>query len=130
MAVIQMDRPKKLCFVTIGATASFDSLIKTALSPEFLEALQASGYTDLLLQHGTEGSLVLNQYRNSVENTTGTDHRLNISGFDFNKQGLGEEMRAAKGGNGDAEGVVISHAGMIGTSRILKFEEVVIKYNT
>ena len=109
---MELKRPKKLCFVTIGATASFDSLIKAILSQGFLEALHALGYTDLLLQHGANGGSILEEHRMSLENAS-NDHGLNINGFDFNKQGLGEEMRAAKGDSGNVEGVVISHAGRI-----------------
>ena len=113
MTVMEVKRPKKLCFVTIGATASFDSLIKATLSQGFLEALHALGYTDLLLQHGAKGNLILEEYRMSSENAASNDHSLNINGFDFNKQGLGEEMRAAKGDTDHFEGVVISHAGRV-----------------
>lgn len=99
---------RRLCFITIGATASFDPLIEAALSPNFLDALHTLGYTDLLLQHGTEGSAILDRFKQSTE----IRHEVNIQGFEFNKQGLGAEMRAAKGGENAAEGVVISHAGM------------------
>lgn len=102
---------KKLCFVTIGATASFDSLIAAALSQEFLRTLCNAGYTDLLLQHGSEGQKIFEdfiiQYRIDSPERCG----LNLNGFSFNKRGLGWEMKAAKGGNGAEEGVVISHAG-------------------
>ena len=117
MTVMQVKGPKKLCFVTIGATASFDSLIKATLSQGFLEALHALGYTDLLLQHGAQGALILQDYRMSLEYAASNDHGLNINGFDFNKQGLGEEMRAAKGDTDSVEGVVISHAGRIENSQ-------------
>lgn len=112
MTVITSHSPKKLCFVTIGATASFDALINAALSTAFLEALRAENYTDLLLQHGSEGGTILREYQSSLRDASAVDHRLKIDGFDFNKQGLGEEMRAAKGGDGGVEGLVISHAGM------------------
>jgi beta-1,4-N-acetylglucosaminyltransferase len=101
---------KKLCFVTIGATASFDELIKSVLSNPFLEALKTANYTDLLLQHGLEGQKILDEFKKlSSANNETSDIRVN--GFAFNKKGLGEEMRAAKGGADSAEGVVISHAG-------------------
>ena len=104
-------RAKKLCFVTIGATASFDALIKEALSGPFLDALRDAGFSDLLLQHGKEGGKILEDFKR--KNTTESERvgGLNIKGFDFNKAGLGQEMRAAKGENGTVEGVVISHAG-------------------
>ena len=107
----EIRRPRKLCFVTIGATAGFDSLLKATLSPPFLEALQANGYTDLLLQHGQHGHTTLKAFQDSRSSTSETYNGLQISGFDFNKQGLGHEMRAAKGGGDSVEGVVVSHAG-------------------
>ncbi len=113
---------QKLCFVTIGATASFDSLIRAALSPEFLEALQASGYTSLVLQHGAEGSLILKDFHRTYGKINANDWGINVYGFDFNKEGLGKEMRAAKGNPGDAEGVVISHAGIHAPLGILRLD--------
>lgn len=110
---------KKLCFVTIGATASFDSLISAALSPEFLGALQASNYTDLVLQHGAEGSLILKEFHRTFGKSDANEWGINVYGFDFNKQGLGEEMRAARGSPADTEGVVVSHAGMNESSKTL-----------
>ena len=103
-------RPKKLCFVTIGATASFDSLIKAVLSQPFLEALDVANYTDLLLQHGSEGLKILDAFNDLYKENQKTIG-VQIHGFDFNRDGLSLEMRAAKGGHDDAEGVVISHAG-------------------
>lgn len=104
-------RAKKLCFVTIGATASFDALVQEVLTDRFLEALRDASYSDLLLQHGMEGGKILEDFRRKSTSESRQLHDLNISGFDFNKAGLGQEMRAAKGGNGTTEGVVISHAG-------------------
>ena len=106
-------KQEKLCFVTIGATASFDSLIKAALSQSFLEALEVANYTDLLLQHGREGQKILNDFYtqaqiSDVEKITG----VTVNGFDFEKEGLSQVMRKAKGERDAAEGVVISHAGM------------------
>lgn len=105
------ERTPRTCFVTIGATARFDSLIKAALSPPFLQSLYASGYTALVLQYGAEGAQIYNDF--IAANRAGSEGRygLDISGFDFNKRGLGAEMQAAKGRAGTAEGVVISHAG-------------------
>ncbi|KAK0517096.1 hypothetical protein JMJ35_000251 [Cladonia borealis] len=107
----QQPKPRKLCFVTIGATAAFDSLIKAALSPEFLQRLQASGYTDLLLQYGKDGSMILEEFRSTYGSKSEEEFGIKVTGFDFNKKGLGSEMRAAKGEGDRLEGVVISHAG-------------------
>ena len=107
----QQPKPQKLCFVTIGATAAFDSLIQAALSPEFLQRLQASGYTDLRLQYGKDGHIILDDFRSRLGSKSEEDFGIKITGFDFNKKGLGSEMRAAKGEGDRLEGVVISHAG-------------------
>jgi beta-1,4-N-acetylglucosaminyltransferase len=110
----------KLCFVTVGATAPFDALIKAILDPAFLCALRAAGYTDLRVQHGHTGD------DHVFSNTLGKadisrlleDLDIVVTGFDFDQNGLGKEFRAAKGltphssryGN-PMEGAVISHAG-------------------
>lgn len=102
--------PRKVCFVTIGATASFDSLVRATLNPIFLEVLNQHGYTDLRIQYGKEGHSMLKEFEN--QHTMNEEkHDIKISGFEFNKQGLGAEMRAAKGQDDRSEGVVISHAG-------------------
>ena len=111
-------RPKqsKTCFVTIGATAKFDRLIQTALNPTFLQALQTAGYTNLILQHGTEGTHIFNQFTTANPLHSEGRYGLDISGFAFNARGLDAEMRAAKGKKGldsSAEGLVISHAGAL-----------------
>lgn len=102
---------QRVCFVTIGATASFEALLRATLNPAFLEALEQYGYTDLRVQHGKDGRLILQEF---IGQRTKEDISLtvNISGFDFNKQGLGAEMQAAKGQIGSRKGVVISHAGI------------------
>lgn len=102
---------QKVCFVTVGATASFDSLIKATLSPPFLETLKTYQYTELRLQHGKDGKKILENFKDGYNTSSGGVQDLLVSGFDFNKQGLGSEMRAAKGEINGVEGVVISHAG-------------------
>ena len=103
-------RPEKLCFVTIGATAGFDALIAAALSPPFLQALTRAGYTNLLLQYGSgTGASIFNAFL-AKHGDTETD-RINVDGFGFKATGLAADMKAAVGGHGKVEGVVISHAG-------------------
>ncbi|KAL9041555.1 MAG: hypothetical protein Q9214_004066, partial [Letrouitia sp. 1 TL-2023] len=101
---------QRICFVTIGATASFDQLIKATLSPGFLQALQISDYTTLSLQYGKNGQQILQEFRENVASGRQKDHGMEITGFDFNKRGLGQEMKSAKAGKNRQEGVVISHA--------------------
>ena len=107
-----VEKGRKLCFVTIGATAGFDALIRAVLSGHFLQALREHHYTELRVQHGDDVAGVYKQRRNNAIATT-TTHGIDIAGFSFNKKGLGQEMRDAKGtADGSQEGVVISHAGL------------------
>ena len=107
----EISNTRKLCFVTIGATATFDSLIEAVLSQPVLQALQDLGYTELLLQYGINGEKILEGFYNNSNSSGEYKKNIKISGFAFNKSGLGEEMKAAKGREDDTEGVVISHAG-------------------
>lgn len=105
--------PSRSCFVTIGATASFDGLLSAIFEGAFLEALRDANYTDLLVQYGQDGKAIFDKF--TSENAEGSKERfgLNITGFDFNSRGLGQEMREAKSdkSGAKAEGMVISHAG-------------------
>lgn len=107
------EKLSKFCFVTIGATASFDGLLSAIFESAFLEALRDANYTDLLVQYGKDGKAIFEKF--TSENAEGSKERfgLTITGFDFNSRGLGQEMREAKSdkSGAKAEGVVISHAG-------------------
>ncbi len=113
---------RKFCFVTIGATASFDPLIKACFTPQFLEALRRHGYTNLLIQYGKEGRTFFESLKKGAAEDT--KQWLGIDGFDFNVKGLGHEMRRAKGDDG-FEGVVVSHAGIVSTFIV----QDILKYN-
>ncbi|KAK4908320.1 N-acetylglucosaminyldiphosphodolichol N-acetylglucosaminyltransferase catalytic subunit alg13, partial [Elasticomyces elasticus] len=63
--------PQKLCFVTIGATAAFDSLIASVLSRDFLAALRAHQYTDVLIQYGIDGEAAYEARLREVEEAAG-----------------------------------------------------------
>ena len=101
------DRPAKVCFVTIGATAAFDCLIKATLHPDFLEALKQLNYMHLRLQYGKNGASILKEASELGEKEQNARQSLSVTGFDFKKDGLQSEMLAAR------DGVVISHAGTI-----------------
>lgn len=116
MALKQFQNPienhnGKLCFVTIGATAGFDSLIRAVLSETFIQALEAHSYTDLLIQYGKDENGVYRDFQEFTRDDSGTAARIRVVGFGFNEVGLGQEMRAVKGGRDGREGVIISHAG-------------------
>lgn len=107
----EMGKPqqRKICFVTIGATAAFDDLIMTVLTKDFLEALNGLQYTELRIQHGEEGKTIFQRFYDAREAQVKDQLGIHLSGFDFRKDGLGEEMLAAR----KSAGLVISHAGRI-----------------
>ncbi|KIV96527.1 hypothetical protein PV10_00379 [Exophiala mesophila] len=110
-STMSTDASGKRCFVTIGATASFNSLIRAVLAPDFIAALKKAEYTELRVQYGNEeGGTIFRSGVDDLNNTSGSQD-FNVTGFGFNSTGLGSEMLAAKGRTTDDEGLVISHAG-------------------
>jgi beta-1,4-N-acetylglucosaminyltransferase len=109
--------PRKRCFVTIGATAPFDDLLRALFRPSFLQALHDAQYTELRVQYGREGQAVYEECTKDLMNIAKKGLGIEISGFSFNTDGLAEEMLSAKAHpkfqeKGEAvEGAVISHAG-------------------
>lgn len=113
MASSAETQPTKLCFVTVGATASFMHLVLSVFSSEFMEALSKSGYTHLLVQYGQDGKIIYENFL--IKHPPGSPgrHGLEIAGFDFNPSGLHQEMRLAQVNESDhrSSGMIISHAG-------------------
>lgn len=98
-----MSQPKRL-FITIGATAPFNTLICAALSHAFLQALSDAAYTELRVQHGDQGVHILGEADlSNIKQRYG----ITVTGFDFNKSGLEGELKELKNTNG----AVVSHAG-------------------
>ncbi|KAH8701923.1 family 28 putative glycosyltransferase [Talaromyces proteolyticus] len=106
-------RPRKVCFVTIGATAPFDVLLSNVLNKSFLEALQQHEYTTLVIQYGKEGRAVFDKF--TKKHAPGSPERcgLDIQGFGFKQDGLLREMRLTKSDDklDSLEGMILSHAG-------------------
>jgi len=101
-----MAQQNKICFTTIGATASFPQLIKSVLSVPFLSALKSHGYTELLVQYGEDGKSLYEPLERLAKEAMG-ETGVKVSGFGLDKKGLGGYMRKAREGGG----VVVSHAG-------------------
>ncbi|KAL1638579.1 N-acetylglucosaminyldiphosphodolichol N-acetylglucosaminyltransferase catalytic subunit alg13 [Diplodia intermedia] len=101
---------KKVCFVTIGATATFDELVRACTQPDFLRSLAQAGYTHLLVQYGKNRRLWKEV---SADNESLGQYGVDVSGFSFRENGLAAQMQLAKGhpADGSREGVVVSHAG-------------------
>lgn len=106
----------KLCFVTVGATASFKKLIYHVFTDEFLTALKEGGFTHLLVQYGKDGERFYNDFldRNPSGSAYLRDLGLSIGGFDF-KPSLDTyfAMAAKIYQENQEQGLVISHAGKI-----------------
>lgn len=97
----------KLCFVTVGATASFEKLLKAVLTSEFLETLAERQYTHLLIQYGYDGKEIFNDFLDS-----GTScHGITLGGFGF-KPSIERDMIMTTEREDQKRGLIISHAGM------------------
>lgn len=102
----------RLCFVTVGATASFEKLVQTALSEPFFRALASNGYTHLMIQYGKDGKVIMDTFL--AQNPEGSPalHGLHLGGFDFRPDldhWIGKCMDKPK--LEQELGLVISHAG-------------------
>jgi beta-1,4-N-acetylglucosaminyltransferase len=98
----------KTAFVTVGATASFDSLVEAALQPSFLRTLAQNGYTRLVIQFGKSDAAFFNNYLYNY-----ADLNLHVEGFDFKagdfRDAIRQEVSAVDGSR--EEGLMIAHAG-------------------
>ncbi|OAX83656.1 hypothetical protein ACJ72_01969, partial [Emergomyces africanus] len=106
-------RARKLCFVTVGATAPFNALVLEVLGEPFLEALRINNYTDLRIQHGQMGESTFQEFKLQNGTMAKEKYGLDITGFDFNLAGLKNEMLDVKADvdANKAEGFIVSHAG-------------------
>ncbi|OJJ64383.1 hypothetical protein ASPSYDRAFT_309311 [Aspergillus sydowii CBS 593.65] len=114
---------RKLCFVTVGATASFHFLLESILDPGFLSALSQRDYTDLLIQFGKDGLSLFDEFVAKYPPGDLNRHGITVHGFDFNQAGLDNEMRLAqaKPAENRNSGLVISHAGSGSILAALRF---------
>ncbi|PYI12272.1 UDP-N-acetylglucosamine transferase subunit alg13 [Aspergillus sclerotiicarbonarius CBS 121057] len=103
----------KVCFITVGATASFHLLIQSILEDEFLLALRRLDFTHLLIQFGKDGQSLWEAFQSRCPPGSEGRHGLEIDGFDFNQAGLDAEMRLTRASpsEGRTGGLIISHAG-------------------
>lgn len=101
----------KECLITVGATAKFTELISAGLSQDCLQTLADNGFTHLNVQYGDSEELF-----NSLRTATTTGEKpisIKITGFGFDKDGLGKQIAQCQRNPGTSEqGLVICHAGM------------------
>ncbi|PKX92449.1 N-acetylglucosaminyldiphosphodolichol N-acetylglucosaminyltransferase catalytic subunit ALG13 [Aspergillus novofumigatus IBT 16806] len=102
----------KVCFVTVGATASFEELVRAALDPSFVTALEKNGYSHLLVQYG-KNAAIYDNFLKQYPPERRPWRRIDIGGFSFHEHGLGGEFALAQAdiSKGRSGGLVISHAG-------------------
>lgn len=99
----------KLCFVTVGATASFQKLLEQVLHSQFLEILAKHGYTHLLVQYGKDGQQIFQNFVDSDQ----PDHGITLGGFDFQPSIDAQMMMTVEREALDQKrGLIICHAGM------------------
>ncbi|KAJ5781689.1 uncharacterized protein N7518_010172 [Penicillium psychrosexuale] len=98
----------KLCFVTVGATASFQKLLEQILNSQFLEILAKHGYTHLLVQYGKDGQQIFQNFVDSDQ----PDHGITLGGFDFQPSIDAQMMMTVEREALDQKrGLIICHAG-------------------
>lgn len=101
----------RACFVTVGATASFHKLIRQVLNEPFFAQLAKYQYTHLLVQYGTDGEKIWDEFNENFPPGSKQLHGLNVTGFDF-RPDLWRYMRVASKEGDQRLGIIISHAGM------------------
>lgn len=97
--------PGKTCFVTVGATASFRSLIKEVVSPKFVAALAAQGYDTMIVQCGPDF-----EYFESIRPS---DPQVIMSGFSV-ASNIKDYMRECAPSDEPRKrhmGLIVTHAG-------------------
>ncbi|KAJ5476602.1 hypothetical protein N7475_002331 [Penicillium sp. IBT 31633x] len=108
----------KLCFVTVGATASFKKLLEQVLTSQFLEILAERGYTHLLVQYGKDGQQIFQSFVDSEQSY----HGITLGGFDFQPSIDEYLMMTVERERADQErGLIICHAAhhLTGTGTVL-----------
>ena len=106
--------PQKHALVTTGATASFDSLVRAVLDPNFLKDLRMAGYTNLTVQHGKDKNNIVKEFNRQYPAGCNERHGVSVETFDFKRDGLFQDLMAAQGRDPDAvPGMVITHAGRL-----------------
>ncbi|KAK8138742.1 hypothetical protein PG984_002122 [Apiospora sp. TS-2023a] len=112
--------PGKTCFVTVGATASFRSLIEEVVAPKFVAALAAQGYDTMIVQCGPDF-----EYFESIRPS---DPQVIMSGFSV-ESNIMEYMRECAPSDKPRKrhmGLIVTHAGAGNIMEALKVNTRVI----
>jgi beta-1,4-N-acetylglucosaminyltransferase len=102
--------PGRRCFVTIGATAGFRSLLEEVLSSKFLESLAAHGFTTMDVQCGPDLKAFEGRLATLSEDER---HGICVRSFGYTDD-MESHLLACRGEQGvRPAGVVISHGGKL-----------------
>jgi beta-1,4-N-acetylglucosaminyltransferase len=102
----------KVCLVTVGATASFEKLVRQVLSESFLASLKQHNYSHLLVQYGKDGKPIMDEFLEKNPEGSASLHDIGIGGFDFTPSMTPLIMMLVHDPAKDQEqGLMISHAG-------------------
>ncbi|KAJ6014532.1 hypothetical protein N7540_009123 [Penicillium herquei] len=73
----------KLCVVTIGATAAFNTLISEVMDEPFFAKLQQAGFTHIIVQYGQAGKPIFDEFIAKHPQGDPALHGIGIGGFDL-----------------------------------------------
>ncbi|KAJ5109204.1 family 28 glycosyltransferase [Penicillium angulare] len=113
--------PIKLCFVTVGATASFERLVEEVLDEAFFKTLANNKFTHLIVQYGKDTKVLVNELLDKNPNNSPGRHGIILNTFDFApdlSRYMGMAMERPPQGMEDRPvvqkqklGLIITHAG-------------------
>ncbi|KAJ5281101.1 family 28 glycosyltransferase [Penicillium angulare] len=75
--------PVKLCFVTVGATASFERLIQEVLNEAFFRTLASNNFTHLTIQYGKDTKALVDELLGRDPDDSPDRHGIILHTFDF-----------------------------------------------
>ena len=102
--------PGRRCFVTVGATAGFRSLLDEVTTPEFLQALARHGYVLLDVQCGPDHAAVQERVASLRDEER---HGIEVRSFAYTGE-MSDYLIACRGElNVRPAGCVISHGGKL-----------------
>ncbi|KAJ5892432.1 UDP-N-acetylglucosamine transferase subunit alg13 [Penicillium tannophilum] len=108
---------RKVCLVTVGATAAFPELVAAVANEQFFKTLAEKNFTHLFIQYGAHGRHQFDLCLAGHQSGDKLFHGIDVIGFDFDKN-LGHHMGLAMEKKPDGKphqhqelGLMITHAG-------------------
>ncbi|KAJ5732577.1 hypothetical protein N7493_004058 [Penicillium malachiteum] len=102
----------KLCLVTVGATAAFNTLISEVMDEPFFAKLRQTGFTHLIVQYGEDGKDTFHGFLEKHPEGDPALHGIGVGGFsltaDMHPYFMMAKNRTARN---QELGLVICHSG-------------------